>query len=485
MTQTVKPAATATDNQTRILELFHQTAARVPAYQSFLDKAGVDPASVTNFDDFVALVPLMDKQSYLREYSLSELCLDGDLLHNRIISVSSGSSGVPFYWPRGAAQDNDGVAMHTKIYTDIFEMDTTPTLLVICFSMGTWIAGSFTTASSLGYADLGHPLSIVTPGLEKQEAINAVKNLAGHYEQVVIAGYPPFVKDIIEEGKRAGVDWTVVKTRLLMAGEAFSEEWRDHMLGLIHSDDPYHDTVNIFGSADAGMLGHETPLSIIVRRIYNQRPDLLKEVFGVDILPSIVQYDPSRRYFEAVDGEIVFSTAAGIPLIRYNIKDTGGVVPFDDMIDPIRELVTEEAERAGITLETWDMPFVYLNGRKDFSVTIYAVNIYPENIKAGLLDVAVRDLVTGKFTMATKNRSDMEQYFEINVELNPDVHPIGELHDAIRTALIDHLCELNTEFRKLRAVIQDRALPEVNLLSFGDPDHFATGVKHRWVKKEA
>ena len=169
-----------TQHQAAVLELFQQTAARVPAYRTFLEQHGVDPATITNYHQFVAAVPLMDKPTYLRQFSLPDLCLDGDLFHNRIISVSSGSSGVPFFWPRGAKQDADGVAMHTKIYSEIFGMDTTPTLLVICFSMGTWIAGSFTTASSMGYADLGHPVNIVTPGLEKQEAIKAIKDLAQH-----------------------------------------------------------------------------------------------------------------------------------------------------------------------------------------------------------------------------------------------------------------------------------------------------------------
>jgi phenylacetate-CoA ligase len=469
--------------QKMALDLFRHSARTVPAYKNFLEKEQVNPSKIRTFEDFSKYVPPVDKKNYLTQYSLADLSEGGNLFSNRIISVSSGSSGVPFYWPRGAAQDQEGADMHTDIYDNIFQMDQKSTLLVICFSMGTWIAGSFTTASSFGYADKGRPINIVTPGLEKGEAINAIKNLASNYDQVVLVGYPPFIKDIIEEGKRAGIKWKDIKTRLLMAGEAFSEEWRDYMLKLIHSDSPFYDAVNIYGSADAGMLGYETPLSILARRVYNKNDKLRRKVFGVDVLPSIVQYDPTKRFFEKVGNELVFTSQAGIPLVRYNIKDTGGVLNFSEMVDPIAGKLSQMAERHAVDIQQWQKPFVFLNGRKDFSVTIYAVNIYPENIKAALIDPSVHKFVTGRFTMATQNYTDMDQYFEINVELAKDFHATAHHRAAVEHIILEKLLKLNTEFHKLHAAIGAKAIPHVHLVKFGNSDYFAKGVKHKWVKK--
>lgn len=469
--------------QKMALDLFRHSAKTVPAYKDFLKKEGVDSSKIRTFDDFSKYVPPVDKKNYLSQYPLADLSADGNLFSNRIISVSSGSSGVPFYWPRGAEQDQEGAEMHTDIYDHVFQMDQKSTLLVICFSMGTWIAGSFTTASSFGYADLGRPINIVTPGLEKGEAINAVKNLAANYDQVVLVGYPPFIKDIIEEGKRAGINWKDIKTRLLMAGESFSEEWRDYVLELVNSKNPFYDALNIYGSADAGMLGYETPLSILARRTYNDNPELLKDLFEVETLPSLVQYDPAKRYFEKVGNELVFTAKAGIPLVRYNIKDTGGVMEFSDVVNPIADKIASTADRYEIDVNQWQKPFVFLNGRKDFSVTIYAVNIYPENIKAALIDQTVREFVTGRFTMATQNYSDMDQYFEINVELAKDFDASAGHRAAVEHIILEKLLSLNTEFHKLHAAIGAKAIPQVHLVKFGDPDYFARGVKHKWVKK--
>jgi phenylacetate-CoA ligase len=466
------------------LALFHSAAQTVPAYKDFLAKQNVLHEKIRTYDDFTKYVPIIDKKNYLTQYPLSELCSEGDMFKNRIISVSSGSSGTPFFWPRGLAQDKEGGEMFGKIYDDVFQMNQKSTLLVICFSMGTWIAGSFTTTSSFAYADKGNPINIITPGLEKREAVNAIKGLSMHYEQVVIVGYPPFVKDIIEEGKRSGIKWSKIKTRLLMAGEAFSEEWRDYVLKQINSKNPYYDAINIYGSADAGILGNETPLSILVRRIYNQRPKVRLEMFGTTTLPSISQYDPARRHFEGVGGELIFTTMAGIPLVRYNIKDTGGVLQFNDAIDPIRDRFESLAKQHNIVQEKWNKPFVYLNGRKDFSVTIYAVNIYPENIKAALIDKRIQRWVTGRFTMATRNYSDMDQYFEINIELAQDFIVKAQHQALMEEMVLEKLKKLNTEFRKLHGAIGLKANPHVHLVKFEDDKYFARGVKHKWVKKE-
>ncbi len=472
------------NGERRALEIFHTAARRVPAYKDFLKKEHVEEKKIRTYSDFTTYVPTINKENYISQYPLSELCLDGNLFTNRIISVSSGSTGVPFYWPRGLAQDLEGAEMHRTIYDTIFQMNQKKTLLVICFSMGAWIAGSFTAAASLAYIDEGRPVNIITPGLEKNEAVSAIKNLSPLYDQVVLVGYPPFVKDIIEEGKQAGIKWQSMKTRLLTAGEAFSEEWRDYVLKLISSTDPYHDAISVYGSADAGMLGYETPLSILLRRIYNQRPKMRAEVFGTNMTPSIIQYDPKRRHFEEINGELAFTAMSGIPLVRYNIKDSGGVLPFSAAIAPIEDRVKILARQRNVDIEKWHQPFLYLNGRKGFSATIYAVNIYPENIKAALIDRRVRRWVTGRFTMATRNYSDMDQYFEINIELAKDFVVKAQHQTLIEKTVLNKLLKLNAEFSKLYSSIGAKAVPHVHLIQFGDSKYFAQGGKHKWVEKK-
>jgi len=464
------------------LKLFHDMAARVPAYRHFLSENSVTPASIRTIADFREL-PLVDKKNYLTKYPLRELCWDGTLANSRIISVSSGSTGEPFFWPRGAEQDLEGADQHERIYRDIFHADKVSTLVVVCFSMGTWIAGSYTTTSTLGVIDRGLKLNLVTPGIDKEEAVKSIKHLASQYDQIILAGYPPFTKDIIDEGREQGIKWSKLNVKFMWAGEAFSEEWRDFMLQRVGSRDKYSGSLNIYGSADAAMLGHETPVSIALRRLLNRRTALREKLFGTPEVPSIIQYDPSRRFFEVVGSELVFSARAGIPLVRYNIHDVGGLLTFDEVSAATGGAYEEDLKKHDIDPAEWPMPFLYLKGRKDLTATIYAVNIYPENIKAALIDPKMRGWVTGKFTMATRNKSDMDQYFEINIELAKGIHPEHDYRSIAQTTVLTKLVKLNGEFRKLHTAVGVKAEPQINLLPYGDPDHFAVGVKHRWVKR--
>jgi len=206
-------------------------------------------------------------------------------------------------------------------------------------------------------------------------------------------------------------------------------------------------------------------------------------MFGTDILPSIVQFDPTRRFFEAVGGELVFSARAGIPLLRYNIRDTGGVYEYDDLVAPIQDKFNETMGSQQIP-DKWRLPFVYLNGRKDFTSTIYAVNIYPENIKFALLHRSIAHWVTGRFTMATKYHTDMDQYLEVNIELQPGVVQKHEMIRQFEDIFVARLCSMNAEYRKLYAAIGEKATPVIKLINNNEPGHFGQAVKHRWVKKE-
>jgi phenylacetate-CoA ligase len=300
----------------------------------------------------------------------------------------------------------------------------------------------------------------------------------------VICGYPPFIKDIIDHGKVAGIEWDKQRTRLLFAGEAFSEEWRSYVLELAGIKDPLAGSLNIFGSADAAMLGHETPVSVAVRRLYNKLPGKAEKLFGHPVLPSLAQYYPDKRYFEAVDGELVFSAYAGIPLTRYNIHDTGGILTYEEAVAPLGGKLGAELVRSEVGDVRWELPFVYLNGRKDFTATIYAVNIYPENIRAALVDPDIRTWVTGKFVMQTKYYDNGDQFLELDIEMADGVKSSLAREKTAETAVVETLQGMNAEFKKLRTAIGKKADPVIRLVHFGEGAHFAPGVKHRWVKKE-
>lgn len=106
-----------------------------------------------------------------------------------------------------------------------------------------------------------------------------IETLGPHFEQVVLAGYPPFIKEVIDHGIAQGIDWKRYQIKMVFAGEVFSEEWRTLVCERVGSSDPVHDTASLYGTADAGVLGNETPISITLRRFFATHPDAARKRF--------------------------------------------------------------------------------------------------------------------------------------------------------------------------------------------------------------
>src|SRR4051812_440648 len=233
-----------------VLELFHRVATTVPAYRKFLAEKGVDPASIVTMDDFRTL-PLIDKAGYHQRYPLPELCRDGRLDGCDMIAVSSGSSGRPTAWPRSLTDELEIARRFEHVFRDGFRAHKRSTLAVICFPLGTWVGGLFTTACVRHLAAKGYPVTVVAPGNNKVEILRVLPELAPYFDQVVLLGYPPFLKSVIDAGVADGVSWSRYAIKLVMAGEVFSEEWRDLVAARAGIVSPIHGTASLYGTADA------------------------------------------------------------------------------------------------------------------------------------------------------------------------------------------------------------------------------------------
>ncbi len=395
------------------------------------------------FADFQR-VPAVTKASYVQKHPLAQLCRGGRLAACDMVAVSSGSTGSPTFWPRSLPDELAIAVRFEQVFQDSFAAHERSTLAVVCFALGTWVGGMFTAACCRHLAAKGYPVTVITPGNNKDEILRVVGEIGPSFDQVVLLGYPPFLKDVVDAGTARGVDWSRLSVRLVTAGEVFSEAWRTLMAERIGSTAPVYDFASLYGTADAGVLGNETPLSIAIRRFLAARPEAARAVFGQDRLPTLVQYDPLSRFFEEVSGPagglvgagsiggraLLFSGDNGVPLVRYGILDTGGVVPYEAMMARLEGLGFDPLPllaRGGAR----PLPFVYVFGRSDFTVSFYGANVFPENVTVGLEQPDVGAWVTGKFVMEVEHGADHDELLSIVVELAPG-EAAGEARRARR-----------------------------------------------------
>jgi phenylacetate-CoA ligase len=473
--------------EVRALKLFHEMARRVPAYKDFLRKQKIDPANIKTIADFVK-VPAIDKQNYLRSYPLEKLCWDGDFKGpSWVIASTSGSTGEPFYFPREKSQDMQYAGTAELYLRTNFEIHKKSTLYIDAFPLGPWIGGIFTYEVIRTIAQKGYSLSIITTGVNKKEIINAVKNFGGHFDQIIIACYAPFLKDALDDGVRQGVRWKKYDLKFIFSAEGFSETFRDYIAHTAGLKNVYLDTLNHYGTVDQGTLAYETPLSILIRRMAVKREALYEKIFPVKHkLPTLCQYDPELFFFEEVSQGLLCSSYSGLPLVRYDLKDRGGVIRYDDMTRRIADAgidIHREGVAAGIKKTVWALPFVYVYERSDMSVSLYAFLVYPETIRKALQEKQFQRVVTGKFTMITRYDKNHDQYLEINVELKGGEKGSGKLKDSVRKAVIIWLLRENSEFWKTYHEIGPRIYPRIVFWPYEDPAYFKPGGKHKWVMK--
>jgi phenylacetate-CoA ligase len=471
------------------LHFFRLASKNVPAYQDFLRRHKIKPGDIKTVADFHPL-PIVDKKNYLRKYSLSELAIGGRLDKPLVFTATSGSTGAPFYFHRSFDLDLQTATVHELFYLHGQYRKYEPVLAIICFGMGVWIGGIITYQAFRLLQERDYNISVITPGINKLEIFNSLKNLGKEYKNIILAGYPPFIKDIIDEAPRNGIDWRKFRVRLLFAAEVFTEDFRDYVCKAANIKNPLLDTMNIYGTAELGAMAFETPLSILIRRLCVKSNMLFESIFKkIQKTPTLCQYIPSFISFEADNDDVVISGYNTLPLVRYSIGDHGGVHSFSQVQVKFNELgvnLKKEVKKAGIEKYWYKLPFVYVYERADFSTNLYGLQVYPEPVREALLKKSLSTYLTGKFTLETRFDSKQNQYLLIHLEMrksNNNKIPPPSIRRAIVNAIIEQLELKNSEYRELHKFLGKRALPRLQFWPAEDPKYFKPGIKQKWIKK--
>jgi len=483
----VRSSAWMRERTARSLELFHEAAKRVPAYRAFLKAHGVRVAAIRTLEDF-ARVPQTSKADYLKKHPLADLCWDGVLARPAIFSSTSGSTGKPFYFQR-----TENLEEQYSVLAELFLGNGArvpdakhPTLVIIGFGMGVWIGGTLTFRAFDLASRRAYPVSILPAGVNKAEILHALRDLAPSFAQTVLIGYPPFVKDIIDEAIREHIDLKKLNLRLMFAAESFTERFRDYLAQKVGIRNVLRDTLNIYGTADIGAMAFETPTAILLRRLALKNKQLYRALFGqAEKLPTLAQYNPAYVSFEAPEGEILLTGMSAMPLIRYAVGDQGGVLSFDDVVRLCRESgidLKKEAKRANAPL--YELPFVYVYARSDLSTKLYGAIVYPEHVREALEERSLQRYATGKFSMQTVSGARHDQSLQVNVELRPGVKISSRVRKEIQERVLARLLEKNAEYRNNHAAFPERVIPDIVLWPHGDPKYFTPGIKQKWVIKE-
>ena len=147
-------------------------------------------------------------------------------------------------------------------------------------------------------------------------------------------------------------------------------------------------------------MAGESPVSIAVRRLARARPDIHAALFGTDArLPMVFQYNPLIHHLEVNAGGEVVCTVSRLdllaPRIRYNVHDSGGIVDFATVRRVLGSSATTSTgsgrqPRSAVRAARCrgrrpiPLPFLWIHGRRDATISVMGANIYPEDFEAVL-----------------------------------------------------------------------------------------------------
>lgn len=470
-----------------VLRVFDFVYNNVPAYKEFLKSLKIEGKNIKNIEDYKKL-PVMDKNTYIRKYPFLDLIPNRDISQATIISATSGSTGEPFCFPRGAEQDAQYEYIAELFLKNSFEIDNKKTLGIIGFGLGIWIGGIFTYKVLNKISEKGYDLTLMTIGPSIEMYLNALKKMGHNFDQVLIMGYPPFIKDVIDEAKDYGIDWKNYNIKILTAAEGYSEKFRDYISEKAFLKNPLKDTVNIYGTVEMGTMAHETPITNLIRKIALEKKDIFRAIFPkANKIPTLAQYYPEIIHFEEVNGEVIASGyGSSIPLLRYRFPDMGGVIKFDEMISKLKVAgidILSEAKKHGIENTILHLPFVYVYDRTDHAIILRGANIFAEEIKNALHNDKLHSLITGKFTMIKCEDKKMNNYFEIHVELRKKNQANKKISKMIQEIVVNYLLKINSEFQDQYKSVPKIMTPKIILWPYQHEKHFKPGGKQKWVKK--
>lgn len=431
----------------RAYDVYRQARETCPAYRRFLTRHGTP--RIRSRREF-AILPQTTKDNYIKAYSIEDRCRGGRIPSSGVvIDESSGSSGTPNNWVRGA-QERASVARLIRYAYQLRYRDR-QVVFLNCFALGPWATGMNV---SMAIADTSI-LKSIGPDAAKLES---TLRLFGNRYEYVIAGYPPFVKDWLDH---TALDLRPYRLHLICGGEGYSIGLRTRF------EKVFRTVTSSYGASDLEInIAAETDLSAALRRCCHEDRSLCRALFGRDDAPMIFQYHPLDYLIEqSQEGELIVTVlrrGTVAPKIRYNIRDLGGALTWRQVK---AQLAEHGADLEALAPMQMAMPFLYVYGRNDLSVPFYGAKVFSTDLDRILNETPELGAAYLSFNLAVREQEDLGKTLVINLERRRDQPGASNGHD-LKKLMYDRLRDVNQDFREVSRLFGPEQI-EVNAFDHG------------------
>jgi phenylacetate-CoA ligase len=449
----------------RAVRVYRYALRRTPAYKDYMSKQTYRGPRITARQASLGDVPEIDKASYIKQYYLTEKLTDGVLPKKGVmLDESSGSSGKPTSWARGAKERRFTRRIIQVAFTHLISDQNV--IVINTFAMGAWSTGFNTSLSLLEIS------RVKSTGPDLTKAIDTMLELGTKFDYV-ITGYPPFLKQIADDPR---IDLRKYHVSVIYGGEGISEPMRRSLLTVFTS------VIGSYGASDLEInIAHETDFTIALRQALIEdetlRTALLKQHRG--IIPMIFQYNPYDYLFETnAQGELLVTICRRenlSPRIRYNIHDLGHPEDFYAFKKQLQRLGRQDL----VKLVEFDFGVLFYYGRSDLSVDYYGGVVGPEEIRQIINADENYKAKVANFRLISYEDQSHQKHLLFALELAQDMQMTASDKQQLLDVIIDQLFILNLDFKAGYEMANHK--PELRLYA---PGEGIFDVSHQKVKND-
>ena len=454
----------------KALKIFKIAAKETPAYQKFLAKNKLNPKQIRSLADFDNLLPETDKANYIKKYSFEERCREGHLPKEGNIDESGGTSGKATNWVHAFQEEDLLFKAINFSFNYVFEGNKKDFLVISAWSVGPWATG-------IKFSEMMERISLVKNTATDPNDIIETLKIFGNKRNYLIAGYPPFVKNLIEEHPEVG--WKRYNIDLVTGGEGVPIEWVYYMKRKLKEGAKI---VSSFGCSDVDIgIGTETSFCFFIRELAYKNEKLRQELFGKEELPMVFQYNPLTHYIhptKSPEGKEEFAITlldshAAVPKVKYNLHDEGKKLRFQEMIDTLTKyephfLKKFSASGYGKAEDIINLPFLCIFGRSDGTLSFDGANVFPDQIEGGILNNAKLEKITHRFKMERHFDHKHDVEFRVHVELKQGIKLDNKLKPKYQSSILKEILKLNPDYCESYSHNQ-KIIPIIYLYSFDHP----------------
>ncbi|MBS0508123.1 MAG: hypothetical protein JSR53_12140 [Proteobacteria bacterium] len=382
-------AAMLARSQSSALRACMQAARHSPAYRALLQESGIAPSGIGPQTDLASL-PVLTKTNTFERFPLAQLARPLPAAALADVLTSSGRGGRSYGFRLTAREQYEDAWFDIDLgLQDIFGVDDKPTLLVNCLPMGVVFHS--------------RAVAVANVSVREDMACSILRDVGPGFAQTLLCTDPMFIRRLLDEGQRVGVDWRALGTSAILGEEVLVEAQRDYIaarMGIDIDNDPHRVVGSSFGVGELGLnLLFETRETIRMRRAMRSNAEvaqLLCATTALDAMPSVFCYNPLRSHLEVLNpdangfGELcitMLGSGSVIPLPRYATGDMARLVPLHH--------AQQAATLAGVQ-PPW-LPLVLVQGRiKDRPAGMPSVESIKELI---YLDHTIADQLSGAFRL--------------------------------------------------------------------------------------